>query len=84
MPTSLQIDFILGSAVLLIIVFMLLKRNLLSIKYSLLWLAFSAVMLLFAACPYVVFVLRDILDIEMPVNLVYLCCSALFWLSFSA
>ena len=72
MPQSLQLFFVLGSAVVLLVVFSLLKKNLLSVKYSLLWLGFAAVMLLFAACPYVVYVLRDILDIVMPVNLVFL------------
>ena len=72
MPLSLQIWFVVGSVVMLLIVFGLLKQNLLSVKYSLLWLAFSAVMLVFAACPYVVYVLRDLLNLVMPVNLVYL------------
>lgn len=72
MPQSLQLYFVLGSAVMLLVVFSLLKKNLLSVKYSLLWLGFAAVMLLFAACPYVVYVLRDLLDIVMPVNLVFL------------
>ena len=72
MPQSLQLYLVLGSAILLLVVFMLLKKSLLSVKYSLLWLGFAAVMLLFAACPYVVYVLRDILDIVMPVNLVFL------------
>ena len=72
MPLSLQIWFVVGSVVMLLIVFGLLKQNLLSVKYSLLWLAFSAVMLVFAACPYVVYVLRDLLNLVMPVNLVSL------------
>ena len=72
MPLSLQICFVLGSLAMLLIVFALLKKNLLTVKYSLLWLAFSAVMLVFAAFPYVVYVLRDLLNLVMPVNLVYL------------
>ena len=72
MTAHLQLFMILGAIVLLLIIFALLKRGLMSVKYSLLWLAFSAVMLVFAACPYVVYVLRDLLDIEMPVNLVFL------------
>ena len=72
MPQSLQLYFIVGSLVLLLVVFGLLKKGLLSVKYSLLWLAFAGVMIVFALFPYVVFVLRDLLDIVMPVNLVYL------------
>ena len=29
-------------------------------------------MVIFAICPYVVYVLRDLLDVEMPVNLVFM------------
>ena len=42
------------------------------VKYSLLWLALAVGLVIAAAFPYVVYVLRDLLDIEMPVNLVFL------------
>ncbi len=71
MSVTLQIELLLGSVCLLAIIFTMLKKNLLSVKYSLLWLFFAAVLILFAAVPYVVFVLRDILNIEIPVNLVF-------------
>ena len=66
MTAHLQLFMILGAIVLLLIIFALLKRGLMSVKYSLLWLVIAA------AFPYVVYVLRDLLDIEMPVNLVFL------------
>ena len=66
MTAQLQLFMILGAVVLLLIIFALLKRGLMSVKYSLLWLVIAA------AFPYVVYVLRDLLDIEMPVNLVFL------------
>ena len=72
MPHSLQLYFIVGSVLMLLVIFGLLKKGLLSVKYSLLWLAFAGVMLVFAAFPYVVYVLRDLLDMVMPVNLVYM------------
>ena len=72
MTAHFQFFMILGAAILLLIIFALLKKGQMSVKYSLLWLAFSAVMLVFAACPYVVYVLRDLLNLVMPVNLVYL------------
>ena len=56
---------------LLAVILYMLKKNLLSVKYSLLWLFFAAALILFAAVPYVVYVLRDILNIEIPVNLVF-------------
>ena len=66
MTPQLQLFMVLGALVLLCIIFTLLKRGLMSVKYSLLWL------LLAAAFPYVIYVLRDVLSIEMPVNLVFL------------
>lgn len=72
MTLQLQLYMLLGAVVLFIVIFLLLKRGKMAVKYSLLWLGLSVVLVVFAACPYVVFVLRDILDIEMPVNLVFL------------
>ena len=72
MTVQFQAYMLLGALVLLAIIFVFLKKGLMTVKYSLLWLALSIVLVIFAACPYVVFVLRDILDIEMPVNLVFL------------
>ena len=68
MTAHLQLFMILGAIVLLLIIFALLKRGLMSVKYSLLWLALAVGLVIAAAFPYVVYVL----DIEMPVNLVFL------------
>ena len=72
MTVQFQAYMLLGALVLLAIIFVFLKKGLMTVKYSLLWLGLSIVLVIFAACPYVVFVLRDILDIEMPDNLVFL------------
>ena len=72
MTMQFQGFMLLGAALLLILIFVLLKKGLMSVKYSLLWLFLAIVLVIFAAFPYVVFVLRDLLDIEMPVNLVFL------------
>lgn len=72
MTVQFQAYMLLGALVLLAIIFVFLKKGLMTVKYGLLWLGLSIVLVIFAACPYVVFVLRDILDIEMPVNLVFL------------
>ena len=72
MTVQFQAYMLLGALVLLAIIFVFLKKGLMTVKYSLLWLGLSIVLVIFAACPYVVFVLRDIFDIEMPVNLVFL------------
>ena len=72
MTAQLQFFMILGALVLLATIFALLKRGLMSVKYSLLWLALAVGLVIFAVFPYVVYVLRDLLDVEMPVNLVFL------------
>ena len=72
MTLKLQLYMLFGAVVLFVITFVLLKKGIMAVKYSLLWLGLSVVLLVFAAKPYVVFVLRDILSIEMPVNLVFL------------
>lgn len=72
MTLQLQLYMLFGALVLLAVIFVLLKKGIMAVKYSLLWLGLSVVLVVFAACPYVVFVLRDLLDIEMPVNLVFL------------
>ena len=71
MTAHFQFFMILGAAILLLIIFALLKKGQMSVKYSLLWLAL-AVLVIFAVFPYVVYVLRDLLDVQMPVNLVFM------------
>ena len=72
MTPELQLILLAGAVIYLLLIFRLLKIGKLSIKFSLLWLAGGAVLVLFAVCPYVVYVLRDILEIQMPSNLVFL------------
>ena len=72
MTARLQLYMILGAVILLAVIFCLLKRGLMSAKYSLLWLLLAVCLVIAAAVPYTVFVLRDLLDIQMPVNLIFL------------
>ncbi len=72
MTPELQLILLAGAVIYLLLIFRLLKIGKLSIKFSLLWLASGAVLVLFAVYPYVVYVLRDILEIQMPSNLVFL------------
>ena len=58
MTAQLQLFMILGAVVLLLIIFAFLKRGLMSVKYSLLWLALAVGLVIAAAFPYVVYVLR--------------------------
>ena len=72
MTAHFQFLLILGAVIMLLIIFVLLKKGKMTVKYSLLWLGLAVVLVIFAICPYVVYVLRDLLDVEMPVNLVFM------------
>lgn len=72
MTAQLQFFMVLGAFGLLVIIFFFLKKGIMSVKYSLLWLALAVGLVVAAVCPYLVYVLRDLLDIQMPVNLVFL------------
>ena len=72
MTGRLQLYMIIGAVILLAVIFSLLKRGLMSVKYSLLRLLLAVCLVIAAAVPYTVFVLRDMLDIQMPVNLIFL------------
>lgn len=72
MSVKFQAFMILGALVLLVIIFVLLKHGKMTVKYSLLWMCLSLVLLVFAIFPYVVYVLRDLMGVEMPVNLVFM------------
>lgn len=72
MSVKFQAFMILGALVLLVIIFVLLKHGKMTVKYSLLWMCLSLLLLVFAIFPYVVYVLRDLMGVEMPVNLVFM------------
>ena len=68
----LQALLIIGSFSLLILILFLMKNNKLEVKYSIIWLAFSLCMIIFAIFPYVVLVLGDISGVINPVNFIFL------------
>lgn len=70
-PLPLQIVLLAGAVAYLFIILYLLKKQKLNVQYSIIWLASAVVLILFAAFPYLVAVLRDIFNVEMPVNLVF-------------
>ncbi len=69
---KLQITLVIGALSYLLVIFFLLKKKRLNIRYSLLWLAGALVMLLFACFPYLVKVLRYYTGVEVVSNLVFL------------
>ena len=69
---TLQFLLILGAVGLFLFIIWLIKKNKIEVKYSIIWLAFSVVMVAFAICPYIVLVLGDITGVANPVNFVFL------------
>ena len=67
-----QFVFILIGLCILGCILVLLKRDVLSVKYSLLWLLCGCGLLLIAVFPYIIYVIRDIFDMVMPSNVVFM------------
>ena len=67
-----QMVFILIGLCILLCILALLKRNVLSVKYSLLWLLCGGGLLLIALFPYIIYVIRDLFDMVMPSNVVFM------------
>lgn len=68
---ALRLDMFLGTVVFLLVILWLLKKGRLTVRYSIIWLMASGVLMLFAVFPYIVLVLRDWLNMEMPVNVIF-------------
>lgn len=67
-----QIWFIVMAVCLLAVVLYLLNRGVLAVKYAILWLICGAGLLAVALFPYIIYVVRDLLDMVMPSNVVFL------------
>ena len=68
----LRVDLVVGVLLYLGVILWLLKKNKLTVRYSIIWFMSGFVLLLFALFPYIVLVLRDLLHVEMAVNLVFM------------
>ena len=66
---ALRLDMFLGAVVFLVVI--LLKKGRLTVRYSIIWLMAGGALLVFAVFPYIVLVLRDWLNMEMPVNVIF-------------
>ena len=69
---SLHAILIIGAVGFLLFIVYLMKKGKLEVKYSIIWLAFSATMILFALFPYLVLVLGDISGVVNPVNFIFM------------
>lgn len=70
-PFRLQYLLILGSFVMLAMIIWLIKNDKVEIKYAIIWLAFSAVMIVFSFFPEIVYKLGDLIRIINPVNFIF-------------
>jgi hypothetical protein len=68
---TLRLDMFLGAVVFLVVILWLLKKGWLTVRYSIIWLMAGGALLVFAVFPYIVLVLRDWLNMEMPVNVIF-------------
>lgn len=71
MSLILQIVFLLGDLVFLGLIFLLIKRDRLSVRFGMLWLIFGGVWLVFAAVPWLLKVLRGFFRFQVVSNLVF-------------
>ena len=72
MDLSLHAILIIGSIAFLLFILYLMKKGKLEVKYSIIWLAFSLCMILFACFPYTVLILNDIAGVIDPVNFIFM------------
>ena len=72
MDLSLHAILIIGSVAFLLFILYLMKKGKMEVKYSIIWLAFSLCMLIFACFPYTVLVLNDIAGVIDPVNFIFM------------
>ena len=68
----LQYLLIAGTFVLLMMIIALMKYGKMETKYSIIWLAFSGTMVLFAIFPQIVFFLGDITRVLDPVHFIFM------------
>ena len=70
--SDLRVLLIVGAFTLFGMIVWLIKNKKIEVKYSIIWLAFSATMILFAIFPYLVLVLGDISGVANPVNFIFM------------
>ncbi|MDL2214181.1 DUF2304 family protein [Clostridia bacterium OttesenSCG-928-O13] len=70
-PLPLRLALVAGSLLFFLVLCVLLRHKKLSVQYSIIWLAAAVAMLLVAIFPVIIAVLGDLLQVEMPANLVF-------------
>lgn len=72
MDSGLRIALIVGALLYIGVIFVLLKKKKMTVRFSIIWLMSGFALLVFAVFPYVIYVLRDLLHVEIPSNLVFM------------
>lgn len=67
-----RIALLVGAGLYLLIILGLLKKKKLTVRYAIVWLLSGIALLAFAIFPYIVLVLRDLMHVEMAVNVVFM------------
>lgn len=68
MDSKIQIFFSIAIIMYLILIIHLLRKRKLDLKYTLLWLIASVVLLIVIMCPNLIYFISDILGIQTPIN----------------
>ncbi len=71
MNPILRIFLLLGTVCYLGVILFMLKKKLLTVRYAIIWLLSGLLLLVFAAAPYIVFVIGNLLHVEIPSNLIF-------------
>lgn len=72
MDQILRIVVMLGSICYLGIILYMLKKKHLTVRYSIIWLLSGLALLMFSVAPYIIFVIGNILHVQVPSNLVFM------------
>ena len=71
-----RIALLCGVALFFAAIFVLLKKNKLSVRYSILWFLSGCALIVFALFPYIVLVLGDLIRVVDPSNFVFMAAIA--------
>lgn len=74
MSITLRVFVLVGIIFYFILIFYFLRKKELALKYTLLWLAAGAIMLLFDLCPSMLTWMVHMFGIELPVNGIFALC----------
>ncbi|MGN0334366.1 MAG: DUF2304 family protein [Lachnospiraceae bacterium] len=72
MSKAFQMLLILGAIFMTYYIMKRIRQSKLQIEYSIFWIVFSGILLLFSVCPLLVVVMTRMIGMELPVNFIFL------------